>query len=734
MRRILYFTLGFSAACAGMLYADFWAVRLGGLILALLLTLVEKQPGWTRRAVLVFLGFALGSLWFLGYSRLYLSPLQALDGEVTTCTIRAEDCSRETDYGLSLEGSVSFSGKRYAVSVFMEDGEAFAPGDTVTGPFRLRLTTDAGENPASYYPGKGIFLLAYQQGEPERGTTPQTWRDIPAKVRGCVLETLQACVPEDCEPFARALLLGDTSKLSYQTNTALKISGIRHVVAVSGLHISVLFTLIGYLTFRKRLLTALVGIPVLFFFAAVVGFTPSVTRACIMMGLMLLSEAAFEEYDGPTALAFSVLVMLVGNPYAAGSVSLQLSFASVLGILLFSRGIYGWLTSWMEGRKGRLWKTVRKALAGLSVTVGAQIFTIPLCAGYFGTVSLAGTLTNLLVLWAISLTFCLLVGACFATGISLSLAGILGRTAAIFIRYVLWAAKAIAAFPLACAYTASPYVVAWLCFGYGLVLLFFLSGRKARSLFLCCGILGLCLALSAAWLEPMMHSMTFTVLDVGQGQCLLMQSQGKTCLVDCGGDHAAADKAAEALLRQGNTRLDVLILTHTDADHAGAAADFLSRIPTDVLIVPETSLPFSVPENTRTVYASSDLEIRSGDMKATVFAPVYGKTGNEISLCVLFETENCDILITGDRDAFGERSLLRHSKLPDVDVLIAGHHGAESSTCEQLLQAVKPEIVCISVGAGNPYGHPAPALLERLSDFGCRVYRTDLQGTITIRR
>ena len=89
---------------------------------------------------------------------------------------------------------------------------------------------------------------------------------------------------------------------------------------------------------------------------------------------------------------------------------------------------------------------------------------------------------------------------------------------------------------------------------------------------------------------------------------------------------------------------------------------------------------------------------------------------------------------TGDRNAFGERSLLRHADIPDVDILVAVHHGSRYSTCEELLSAARPEIVCISAGKDNPYGHPAPEVLERLSDFGCTVYRTDRDGTITIRR
>ena len=103
-------------------------------------------------------------------------------------------------------------------------------------------------------------------------------------------------------------------------------------------------------------------------------------------------------------------------------------------------------------------------------------------------------------------------------------------------------------------------------------------------------------------------------------------------------------------------------------------------------------------------------------------------------MCVLFETENCAILITGDRSAFGERLLLRKTQLPNVDALVAGHHGSADATSRELLEAVKPETVIISVGEGNVYGHPATALLQRLQEFGCSVFRTDLHGTIVYRR
>ena len=103
-------------------------------------------------------------------------------------------------------------------------------------------------------------------------------------------------------------------------------------------------------------------------------------------------------------------------------------------------------------------------------------------------------------------------------------------------------------------------------------------------------------------------------------------------------------------------------------------------------------------------------------------------------MCILFESEECVILITGDRDRAGEGVLIQKYDLPDVDVLIAGHHGSKYSTSLELLQSVRPEIVIISAGANNPYGHPSPDVLERLTDFGCTIYRTDEQGSVLVRR
>ena len=736
MRRIVYLALGFTAACGLSLYSDRWEIRLIGTGLVLLLgILAERKPGAVRRFLVSLLGCALGFAWFGGYTAHYVHPISDLGGKTIECSIRVSDYGRETDYGSAVDGTIQVEGNTYRVMVYLKQVREVKPGDIMNGLFRLRVTAQTGEDPSSYYQGKGVFLLAYQKDELRLSSEECALRDVPAIIRYRIQGILDICIPSDCAAFAKALLLGDTSQLPYRVDTDLKVSGIRHVVAVSGLHISVFFAIISTITFRKRFLTALVGTPLLLLFAAVAGFTPSVTRACIMCGLMLVAQLLNKEYDGPSALSFAVLVMLAVNPYCIGSVSFQLSVASVAGIFLFAPGIREKLTVRLKNEKGKKYRLLRKLAAGIAVTIGAQILTIPLCAYYFGVVSLVGVFTNLLVLWTVSLTFCLLVAVCVLALVCLPLAVIAGSVAGVLIRYVLTAAKIMAAFPWAAVYTVSPYVTIWLFFAYCLLLIYLVC-RKMAGAFTCCTILSLCLALTASWLEPCSSDVRFTVLDVGQGQCLIMQSGGRVYVVDCGGDSDTrpADAAAEALLSQGYSHIDGLILTHTDRDHAGGAENLLSRIRTDLLILPRQAEKIVVPKDTQVVIAEQNLEITDGSGRISIFAPVFHGEENEMSLCVLFDTEKCDILITGDRNAFGERSLLRHADIPNVDVLIAGHHGSKYSSCQELLEATRPQIVCISVGADNSYGHPAQEVLDRLSSFGCTVYRTDQQGTITIRR
>ena len=731
MRRILWFTLGFGAACA---YCAYGRVP-GLLVLPGLVLLPALFSGGSRKygVLLSVMGMVFGLFWFSRFETRVLSPVFTLDGVTRETEIRCTGFPEETDYGYRVEGRIHLGERDYTAMCYLDEEATLQPGSILSGPFRFKVTAPGGMKESTYYQGEGIFLLAYQQDTLTVTEGESSWRDTPARVRQKILGILEDTLPPDTAVFAKALLLGDVSDLDYETKTDFTVSGIRHIVAVSGLHVSILFSLVHLLAFRRRYLSALLAFPTLLFFAAMTGFSPSVSRACIMSGLMMVSLVLNREYDGATSLSFAGLFLLLVNPLVIASVSYQLSFASVAGIFLFSSRIRGWLLSPVPRKRSG--SVFRYLAVSVSITLGATVMTVPLCALYFGTVSLAAVVTNLLVLWAVSVIFYGLIALCLLSGLWNAGTLLLGKLLSVLIRYVLLTAKFVADFPLSAVYTRSPYIVAWLVFVYLLLAVFLLLKNRKVLTFSCCAALGLCMALVASWAEPLMDNVRFTVLDVGQGQCLLLQSEGKTYMVDCGGssDSQAADAAAETLLSQGISRLDGLILTHYDRDHTGGAQYLLSRIHAELLILPPVYSGWE-PEAEQVLYAWDDLRITSGQTEIRVFASAIDGDDNENSLCVLFDTENCDILITGDRSGFGERNLQQNADIPEVDVLIAGHHGSKYATCEQLLTAVNPEIVCISAGRENVFGHPAPELLQRLENYGCTVYRTDLHGNILIRR
>ena len=738
MRRLLWLTLGFGLGClVGCFLPQGWNI-LFWCAFSLTAAAGAAVRWWkpARIPAWLLLGLAFGSLWFGLFDTIRLQPLHRLDGVQSIFTVTVTSEPEKTQYGWVSDGKLTLAGKTRDVRLYLDEDCCPSLGEKLRGEFRLWCTAPGGSRATSFYQGKRVFLLAYQQGDLIASAGENTPMLFAARFAGKLKRILEAAFPEDAAPFAKALLLGDTTDLGYRVDTALKNSGIRHVVSVSGLHVTMIYAVISTLLGKKRVLTALVCLPVMAFFAAMTGFSPSVVRACTMVCLMILAQLFLKEYDAPTALAASCLVMLISNPFVILSAGFQLSVACVVGIQLFSDSIRERICAALRGGRKKNTRWEKWLSSGLAITLSTMSMVVPLSAWYFGTVSLSGLLTNLLTQWLITVLFCGilitgLLGLVWSGG-----AAVLGWLLAWPIRLVLWVAGTIAALPFSVVYTQSPYITLWLLFVY--ILLGVLIARKGKDILrtLCYGILGLCLALSISWLEPKLDHCRVTVLDVGQGQCILLQSEGKNWLVDCGGDRAdtTANKAAALLLQQGITRLDGVILTHFDADHSNGLDALLSRVDTELLFLPAMVNDFTVPPTEGEVlWVDQELEVSWGTTIIRIYPPFYSGYSNENSLCILFDTEKCDILITGDRSGFGERMLLRNAALPKVDVLIAGHHGASDSAEAELLTAVRPETVLISVGE-NYYGHPSPALLARLEDFGCTVYRTDLQGTIIYRR
>jgi competence protein ComEC len=751
MRKLCWFALPF---CAAIFAACYGLPSPVVLVVGLVALATGVAGGVLRRlpVCLGCLGLALGLLWFQGYAALFRAPVQALVGQTGDLAATVTDWPRETSTGsvalevrLSLEGAPDPKVLLYTDELTALD---LRPGDLIFGRAKFQAADTVRGETVTYYEARGIFLRGSVAGalSSTRPTTPSPlyW---PAYLSQALRDSVAALFPQDVVGLMTALLTGDKSVLSDGDYAALQRAGAAHIVAVSGLHISFLAGLLALFFRRRSVLRAVLTILVLVLFAAVAGFTPSVSRAAFMVSMTLLAPLAGREEDKPTTLSAILFLLLVQNPYACQSVSLQLSFGAVAGIHLVSAPMDRALTRGLQ-RGGPWWRRLgRRAwrffTANLSVTAGALLCTVPLCAWYFGSISLIAPVTNLLVLWAVSCAFSL--GLPFAVlGVFLpGGAAVLCVPVTWLARYILAAAHFLGGLPFACVNADGFYLRVWLGLVYALLLLALPFRYRRPVLPVCLCAVSLCAALALTRLSLFSCPMTITMLDVGQGQCILLRSGGYTALIDCGGsEDNAGDIAADYLQTVGVTHLDLLVLTHCHSDHANGAPELFSRLEVSALVLPQVSedeseyrseiLTLAQAQGTEVTLLSDNRALSFGNAQLTLYAPLGDGSANEEGLFVLASCGQFDLLVTGDANLFVESLLVKYDPLPDIEVLAAGHHGSKYATGDTLLDAVTPETCLISVGY-NTYGHPTPETLERLSERGITVYRTDQRGDLTIR-
>ncbi len=749
MRRLAIFSFSFAAAAAAyvwLLPPVTALIAAGALLVGMLILLIFRTDN-VKRVRIAALGAAVGLLWSWGYEALKLAPLREYCGENQSVTAQVCAVPVKTDYGCRVLGRLG-GGK---IVLYLDCApEEIALGDTVAVTAdMIDVSRGSGDENNLYYQSNDISLLGLQRGAlaiEKAEKTPLSC--YPALLAAELKDRVDLVFSADTAGFAKAILTGDRSGLSYQTRNELSVTGIAHIVAVSGMHVSLLVGIIMMLCLRRRTLATLICIPVMCFFAAMLGFGASVTRAVIMNSVLLIAPLVRRENDPPTSLGLALLILLAFNPWAIANVSLQLSFACMAGIFLLAPRIYDWCMKLVKEDElreehGILYRFYHAAAVTVATSIAATVFTAPLVASAFGMVSLISPLSNLLNFSVLSAVFSLSFFAGLAAFLFVPLSAAIAWVASWLIRYALWLTGLLAKIPYAAVYTDSAYVVAWLLTAYLMVFAFFLCRKERKKGRLLLAALLVTLIGAAFFSMHRSAGITLKVFDVGQGQCIFLQNDKNAVMIDCGGDEEDYDgeKAARSLLTSGFTSVDALILTHYDTDHVCGAMQFLSRIRVKQFIVPdlpdqtgnrERLLRYAAQANIPVLLVTRDMMLNFGSGTLYLFMPEDPNAGNA-SLSALMSDEEYDILITGDMDAEGELMLLATRELPDLEVLVAGHHGSKYSTCADLLRQTAPDTVVISVGE-NSYGHPAQEVLDRIAAIGAAVYRTDLDGTITITR
>lgn len=718
-------------------------------VLAVVLWLLGRRWPDGGRRVLLCVSLAVSLVYFAGYQRLVQQPVLENCGQELPFSGVVCDTPEATDYGakvtLRLEGYPGAKAVLYGEEALL----TLEVGNRLSGTAQWNDAGQIDETRLTTFTSRGVYALLYARGQvtAEAGTA-DSLRWLPQRAGRAFQEKIRQIWDDPrTAGFVAAELTGDKYDISDEDYAVMRGAGLAHLFAVSGLHCAFLLTLLSLLLpqHRRRLFCG-VSIAVMVFYMCMVGMTPSVVRACIMQSFLLLAPLFRRDSDALTSLGAALLVILLANPFAAASVSLQLSFAATFGIVVLSGRLYGLLFGWYQGKNRHLRRCLSFLCANLSVSVSAMICTVPLTAYYFNTLSLVSPLAGLLAVPVAGYSFMASFVTVLVGFVWLPAARLLGWAAWGLIHAVLWMAWGMTRWRYHAVYFDNHYLHLWMAGSYLLFGLCAAVKRWRRRKYLLAALLTVATLLLAIWGNTLFFrggDISVTALDVGQGESVALYSGREAMLVDCGSANSYIDAGATAadwLSSAGFHRLTALVVTHFHADHTNGLYTLLARMEVDTMYLPDIEDEYGVRERLvalaedygiAVVWVRDTVQLSVGEITTTLYPPVGQGDMNEQGLSVLSSVNDFDVLITGDMKDSTERALLTRYALPDVEVLVAGHHGSRYSSCQEFLETVRPEIAIISVG-DNSYGHPTEEAMARMQAVGAAVRRTDLEGSITI--
>lgn len=689
--------------------------------------------------MLILYGFGVADQFFSESTSLESGKIYSVIGKVSK-TIESEnstqlyiECAKVTDE--------SGRSTRTGIVCHTQDN-GYIKGDEVTFSSTLnRISTpdNPGEfNASQYYAGFNIFYQGYPKQVEITRKCENLW------IRGIFLlkeklkDTYLQIGDEKEAGVCISIVLGEKTRLENQLKKLFQENGISHILAISGLHISMIGMCI-YRMMRKigiRFeICATVSSFVMISYGIMTGNSVSTIRALVMFILSIYAEVFGRTYDNISAMCLSAIIIFLKFPYSIYNSGMYLSFAAVSAIVLVNPTIL------------RIFEIrnvlVKSFLFSLSIT----ITTLPILAISYYEIPTYSVFLNMIIVPC--------MGMLMASALLAGSVGIFSKTLGNF--FLGPAGILIHFFEKICMFVENlpnnNYIIGapalWQVAAFELLVwgsVWLYSKKKWKTKWIFAGVIvsGICILL---WRPQAEFEMT--MLSVGQGDCMYISSQGKVLLIDGGSSNeknVGKNTIIPFLKYKGVRKVDYVILTHADYDHYSGLLEVLESndFTIDCFVMPKRMI---VDENDTQLWetgkqnATAARKIAMGEylireeFSMLCIHPQSEKrydTTNASSLAFWIQYQNLDIITTGDMEQEGELEVMEHIPLTSVEILKCGHHGSSTSNGKAWINTLKPQIALISCGKNNSYGHPHRETIENLQMVNSNVMRTDCSGAISI--
>lgn len=565
------------------------------------------------------------------------------------------------------------------------------------------------------------------------------WKKFIAKTRELIIKIYKDNLKGENGSLLEGIIIGNTDNISNKTIENFRTSSLTHVLAISGSNFLYIILVLNFINKKIKIkrVGQIISIIAIIFFMELTGNTASVIRAGVMSILLLLSKILQRKYDFWTSLAISTLIQIIYNPYSIFDLGLLLSYGGVLGLVLFNDIIK---------------KKIKSEL--ISGTISANITIIPIMMYNFNTLSLNFVASNIFASIIIEpITILGIISLIFRFKIVFSVLNIL---LSIFNKIV----EICAQIPLSKIYVTTPSIISIL-FYYVLLFIIVIKSKKIiekrNKIIVTVTIITLiCNCNFPSIINTLNEELLINFVDVGQGDCTFIRCGNKTLLIDGGGSTDSKYDIGKRilipyLLNKKTKTIDYILVSHFDTDHVGGLLTVMEELTVkNAIISPQGEISENYNKfkqiankkniNILTVSKGQKIRIKK-ELYLDILWPnknnlIAENTLNNNSIVCKLNYKIFSILFTGDIETIAEKQIIQEynnslNKLSST-ILKVAHHGSKTSSTYQFIEVVNPKITLIGVGKDNKFGHPSKEITKLFEKNRMKIYRTDLNGEISI--